>query len=179
MKRATIVAALSMAAVFAAVGGEQLMNLPPPPKGGRFTTPTDLVWPEKPGEADICLWSGDRFAACSITIDDNCKPDHEWWLKLSEELGIKLTWFVITDHCVYKKNAGFNGTWADWQKLADAYGVGYYKAQNNAEFDKVFKEAFESKKPCIVDSIVDIDEMILPMAIPGKPIDDQMMSWDN
>ncbi len=67
----------------------------------------------------------------------------------------------------------------DWGKLADAYGVGYYKAQNNAEFDKVFKEAFESKKPCIVDSIVDIDEMILPMAIPGKPIDDQMMSWDN
>lgn len=67
----------------------------------------------------------------------------------------------------------------DWQKLADAYGVGYYKAQNNAEFDKVFKEAFDSKKPCIVDSAVDIDEMILPMAIPGKPIDDQMMSWDN
>ena len=64
MKRATIVAALSMAAVFAAVGGEQLMNLPPPPKGGRFTTPTDLVWPEKPGDADVCLWSGDRFAAC-------------------------------------------------------------------------------------------------------------------
>ena len=100
MKQATIAAALSVAAVFAAVGGEQLMNLPPPPKGGRFTTPTDLVWPAKPGEADVCLWSGDRFAACSITIDDNCKPDHEWWLRLSEELGIKLTWFVITDHCV-------------------------------------------------------------------------------
>ena len=40
------------------------------------------------------------------------------------------------------------------------------------------KAYFESKKPCIVDSIVDIDEMILPMAIHGKPIDDQMMSWD-
>ena len=108
-----------------ALGGEQLMNLPPPEKGGRFKTPTDLVWPEKPGDADVCLWSGDRFAACSITIDDNCKPDHGWWLKLSEELGIKLTWFVITDHCVYKRNAGLYGTWADWQKLADAGGKGH------------------------------------------------------
>ena len=106
--------------VFAAIGGEQLLNLPKPEKGGRFKTPTDLVWPEKPGDADVCLWSGDRFAACSITIDDNCKPDHEWWLKLSSELGIKLTWFVVTDHCVYNRNVGFNGTWADWQKLADA-----------------------------------------------------------
>lgn len=67
----------------------------------------------------------------------------------------------------------------DWKKLADAYGIGYVKANNNAEFEKSFKEAFDAKKPFIVDTIVDIDEMILPMAIPGKPIDDQMMFWGN
>ncbi len=67
----------------------------------------------------------------------------------------------------------------DWAKLADAYGVGYFKAGNNDEFDAEFKKAFESKKPCIVDARVDIDEMILPMAIPGKPIDEQMMAWEN
>lgn len=67
----------------------------------------------------------------------------------------------------------------DWKKLADAYGIGYVKANNNAEFEKVFKQAFDAKKPFIVDTIVDIDEMILPMAIPGKPIDDQMMFWGN
>jgi len=67
----------------------------------------------------------------------------------------------------------------DWAKLADAYGIGYVKADNNAEFEKVFASAFALKKPVIVDTTVDIDEMILPMAIPGKPIDDQMMSWDN
>ena len=120
MKQATIAAALSVASVFAAVGGEQLMSLPPAPKGGRFKTPTDLVWPAKAGEVDVCLWHDDRFACCSITIDDNCKPDHEWWLKLSEELGIKVTWFVVTDGPEKKKNTGFNGTWSDWQKLADA-----------------------------------------------------------
>ena len=93
------------------------------PKGkkGRVTLQYKFTFAgAKPGEADVCLWSGDRFACCSITIDDNCKPDHDWWLKLSDELGIKLTWFVITDHCVKKNNPGFNGTWADWQRLANA-----------------------------------------------------------
>lgn len=67
----------------------------------------------------------------------------------------------------------------DWKKLADAYGIGYYKAKNNSEFDKEFKKAFDSNEPCIVDVQIDIDEMILPMAIPGKPIDEQMMAYEN
>lgn len=67
----------------------------------------------------------------------------------------------------------------DWAKLADAYGIGYVKAQNNEEFDKVFKQAFDAKKPCLVDAQIDIDEMIFPMAIPGKPIDEQMMEFNN
>ena len=35
----------------------------------------------------------------------------------------------------------------DWCKLADAYGIKGYKASNAKEFEKVFKEAFEAKKP--------------------------------
>ena len=100
---------------------QQLLNLPPCEKGKpRFAALTDRVWPEKPGDGDICLWKGDRFAACAITIDDNCKPDHDWWLKLTDELGIKVTWFVITDGVEKKSNPGFSGTWADFQRLADA-----------------------------------------------------------
>lgn len=67
----------------------------------------------------------------------------------------------------------------DWEKLAGAYGIGYVKAGCNAEFEKAFRQAFDSKMPYIVDTSVDKDEMILPMAIPGKPIDQQMMSFDN
>lgn len=146
---------------FAAVGGEQLMNLPPPPKGGRFTTPTDLVWPEKPGDADVCLWSGDRFAACSITIDDNCKPDHEWWLKLSEELGIKLTWFVITDRCVKKNNPGFNGTWADWQKLADAgHSIQSHTTNHKAKHGDVPMPSDEEVESMYRDSLKAINDNV-------------------
>jgi len=67
----------------------------------------------------------------------------------------------------------------DWAKLADAYGVGYERATNHEEFDKAFKKAFESGKPYIVDSEVDIDEMILPMAIPGKPLEQMFLEWGN
>ena len=160
MKEKIVFSAVALC-VFAAVGGEQLMNLPPAPKGGRFTTPTDLVWPEKPGDADVCLWSGDRFAACSITIDDNCKPDHEWWLKLSEELGIKLTWFVITDHCVYKRNAGFNGTWADWQKLADAgHSIQSHTTNHKAKHADVPMPSDEEVESMYRDSLKAINDNV-------------------
>lgn len=113
-------ACMAALAIGPALAGEQLRNLADqPPKGGRFAVPKECVWPANPGEADVCLWAEDKLAAFSITIDDNCKPDHDWWLKLSEELGIKLTWFVITDR-VGGRNAGFDGSWADWQKLVDA-----------------------------------------------------------
>lgn len=63
----------------------------------------------------------------------------------------------------------------DWCKLADAYGVKGYKASNAKEFEKVFKEAFEAKKPAVIDAEVDIDEMVLPMVPGGKPIYDMIM----
>ena len=63
----------------------------------------------------------------------------------------------------------------DWCKLADAYGIKGYKARNAKEFEKVFKEAFEAKKPAVIDAEVDIDEMVLPMVPGGKPIYDMIM----
>lgn len=63
----------------------------------------------------------------------------------------------------------------DWCKLADAYGIKGYKASNAKEFEKVFKEAFEAKKPAVIDAEVDIDEMVLPMVSGGKPIYDMIM----
>ncbi len=84
----------------------------------RFEIP-EITWPAAPGDAEICLWKDDKYAAISLTIDDNCRPDHDWWLAQAEKHGFKLTWFVITDK-VGGRNSGFDGTWADWQRLADA-----------------------------------------------------------
>ena len=63
----------------------------------------------------------------------------------------------------------------DWVKLADAYGIKGYRATNSKEFEKVFKEAFESGKPAIIDARVDKDEMVLPMVPGGKPIYNMIM----
>ncbi len=64
----------------------------------------------------------------------------------------------------------------DWVKLADAYGIDGYRAKDEDEFKKVFKKAFESGKPAVIDAKVDIDELVLPMVPGGKPIYNQIMS---
>jgi acetolactate synthase I/II/III large subunit len=63
----------------------------------------------------------------------------------------------------------------DWVKLADAYGIEGYKAKNEAEFKKAFDAALKANKPAVIDAKIDIDEMVLPMIPPGKPIDQLMM----
>lgn len=94
--------------------GRQLHNLPEAEKP-RFEI-TDRVWPENPGEADICLWKDDKLCAVSFTIDDNSAPDHEWWSEQARKYGFKVTWFVITGRA---DTGGYWGTWQGWQKLHD------------------------------------------------------------
>lgn len=67
----------------------------------------------------------------------------------------------------------------DWVKLAAAYGIDGFKANNAKEFEEVFEKAFKLNKPCIIDAKVDMDEMVLPMVPGGKPIDQPIMSWQN
>jgi len=96
--------------------GKQLRTLPPAPKTGRFEMSYERVWPEKPGQAHVCLWADDKYAAVSITIDDNCQPDHDWWIEQGEKHGFHFTWFVITGATGDPKR-GFCGTWSDFRRL--------------------------------------------------------------
>jgi hypothetical protein len=98
--------------------GRSLMNL----GGGRPTAPrfplTDRTWPGQPGEAALCLWRDDKFAAYSVSIDDNCAGDVPWWLEQAQAHGVPLTWFVITstidDPKAYKPQSG---TWDSWKAV--------------------------------------------------------------
>ncbi len=63
----------------------------------------------------------------------------------------------------------------DWVKLADAYGIAGFRAENEEEFSEVFEKAFKSKKAAVIDAKVDIDELILPMVPGGNAIYDQIM----
>ena len=59
----------------------------------------------------------------------------------------------------------------DFMKLADAYGLEGTRVETVEKFAAAFKKAFEEKKPCIIECMLDIDEMVAPMVAPGSPID--------
>ncbi len=123
LKAFGMAAAVALAATMCGAaddGPRDLLNLSPVKKGEkRFKLNLERDWPEKPGEASVCLWKDDKYAACSITIDDNCAQDHDWWLAQAEKHGFKLTWFVITGN-VGKKDTRQTGTWDGWQRIVDA-----------------------------------------------------------
>ena len=63
----------------------------------------------------------------------------------------------------------------DFVKLAEAYGIQGYRAKTEAEFSSCFDAALASGKAAVIDAIIDIDEMVLPMIPPGKPVDQLIM----
>ncbi len=50
--------------------------------------------------------------------------------------------------------------------VADAFGAKGYRAETLAQFETCFKEALASGGPCVIDCLIDKDEMVMPM-IPG------------
>jgi len=77
----------------------------------------DRDWPGAYGDASLCLWKDDAQAVLTITIDDNCAPDHPWWLSMGQKYGCRFTWCIITRRITVGKNAGFDGTWEEWRKI--------------------------------------------------------------
>ncbi len=63
----------------------------------------------------------------------------------------------------------------DFVKLADAFGVRGYRAENEAEFAAAFAAAISERTPALIDCKMDIDEMVFPMVPAGKPIDELML----
>lgn len=106
---------------------DQLYNLALPEDGTRYDSYAEFDgprWPTNYGEGHVTLWHKDKFAAYSITIDDNNKPDFPFWLEVSETYGWKLTWFVILHPYVWDiynnvpgSNQGYSGSLDDWKTL--------------------------------------------------------------
>jgi peptidoglycan/xylan/chitin deacetylase (PgdA/CDA1 family) len=88
-----------------------------PKASPRKSKVTGRVWPTKVGDASICLWADDKVAVLSLTIDDNCAPNVDWWLEQSKELNIQLTWFLVTGG-IGKQS--FSGSYELWKRVLDA-----------------------------------------------------------
>ena len=59
----------------------------------------------------------------------------------------------------------------DFMKLADAYGLKGTRVNTIADFTSAFEKAVAEGKPCLIECMLDIDEMVAPMVAPGSPID--------
>lgn len=113
----------------------KLRNLSDTPKEPRFPL-TDKVWPEKPGEASICLWEDDKLAAMSLGVDDNCAMDLDTWKEIAKKYGgLNITWNLIVWNMggVYEKGHGIMaGNWDQWQKmLAEGYHIASHSMTHN------------------------------------------------
>ncbi len=60
----------------------------------------------------------------------------------------------------------------DFVKLAEAFGAEAKRVFDIESFESAFKEAMESGHPYVIDTVIDMDEMVLPMLPPGGSIDD-------
>jgi len=136
----------------------KLRNLADAPTTPRFPL-TDKVWPEKAGDASICLWEDDKLAAMSLGVDDNNAGDLPYWKELSKKYGgLNITWNLITfniDGVVDKGRISAAGTWDMWKEMLNE---GYHLASHSMthNHDPVFAdgwpgpdwEAAESQRIC-------------------------------
>ena len=66
----------------------------------------------------------------------------------------------------------------DFVKLADAFGLKAFRADNKADFEIAFAEALKVNGPVLIDTLIDKDEFVLPMLPPGGSIDDIITNVD-
>ena len=86
---------------------------------------TERDWPTQVGAASVCLWKDDAFAAFSLTVDDNCAMDHEWWLEMGRKYGVRVTWFVITELVSDGGDPQSGGYWGNWNGFRKLFAAGH------------------------------------------------------
>ncbi len=60
----------------------------------------------------------------------------------------------------------------DFVKLAEAFGAKGARATNIDEFRNAFEEAVKYNGPYVIDTVIDMNELVLPMLPPGGSIED-------
>mgnify|MGYP000748910668 CR=1 FL=1 len=126
----------------------------PESTGPRFEIP-DRIWPENPGDANICLWKDDKLGAVTITIDDNQAGQIDWWMEQGDKYGYRFTWFIITN---WVETKGIGGTWEQFQTLIDrGHDVQSHTASHLG--DKAFD----------IDDEYRISQEVIEKNLPGHP----------
>lgn len=64
------------------------------------------------------------------------------------------------------------GRKTDFVKLAEAFGLEAERVSNIDEFEQAFKRGMAHNGPYLIDTLINMDEFVLPMLPPGGSIDD-------
>ena len=87
-------------------------------------------------------------------------------------LGMVRQWQNLIYHKNFSQSDMDRGP--DFVKLADAYGLKGYRVNNQKDLEAAIEEAKASGEGCVIDCILDIDEMVRPMVGGGSHITDFM-----
>ena len=79
-------------------------------------------------------------------------------------LGMVRQWQNLIYHERYSETTLDRGP--DFVKLAEAYGLKGYRVTNRAEMEEAFQNALGAGCGCVIDCVLDMDEMVRPM-VPG------------
>jgi acetolactate synthase-1/2/3 large subunit len=60
----------------------------------------------------------------------------------------------------------------DFMKLADAYGLHGARVEELEAFRAAFYDGLSRNKPCLIECLLNIDEMVTPMVAPGSSINE-------
>ncbi|MCD8090121.1 MAG: biosynthetic-type acetolactate synthase large subunit [Clostridiales bacterium] len=94
----------------------------------------------------------------------------------NEVLGMVRQWQTLLYGRRYSHTTLDKGT--DFGKLAEAYGALSFEVKTPEEFEPALRAAIESGKTCLINCIIDRDEMVLPMIPAGAACDD-MITFDD
>lgn len=70
------------------------------------------------------------------------------------------------------------GRKTDFVKLADAFGAKGIRVSATEEFESAFKEAMTGKGVYLIDTLINMDEFVLPMLPPGGSVEDIIVEVD-
>ncbi len=88
-------------------------------------------------------------------------------------LGMVRQWQNLIYHKRFSETTLDRGP--DFVKLAEAYGLKGFRATTMAEMETAFAAALEADRGCVIDCVLDMDEMVRPMVAGGAHITDFLL----
>jgi acetolactate synthase-1/2/3 large subunit len=88
-------------------------------------------------------------------------------------LGMVRQWQSLIYHQRYSETTLDRGP--DFVKLAEAYGLKGFRATTQAEMEQAFQAALEAGCGCVIDCVLDQDELVRPMVAGGAHITDFLL----